>query len=86
MTTEVQEVQPTDATQQTAPNLTIGDLVVLFNLTQAAAQRGAIRAEEMQIVGGVFDKLTRFLTAAGAFQQAPAADAAPAAEVAPEAV
>lgn len=56
---------------QPAPNLTIGDLLVLFNLTQACAQRGAIRAEEMTTVGEVFNKLTQFLTAAGAFKQEP---------------
>ena len=56
---------------QSAPNLTIGDLIVLFNLTQACAQRGAIRADEMQAVGVVYDKLKLFLTAAGAFNQSP---------------
>jgi hypothetical protein len=66
MTDEVQAAQ--------APSLTVTDLIVLFNLTQAAAQRGAIRAEEMQVVGGVFDKLTQFLTAAGAINQAAPAD------------
>jgi hypothetical protein len=70
MTEEVQT--PAEA----APSLSIGDLIVLTNLTQAAAQRGAIRADEMQLVGTVYDKLVKFLTASGALTPAPAAEEA----------
>ena len=77
MTEEVQtqEAQPVEAA---APSLSIGDLIVLTNLTQAAAQRGAIRADEMEIVGGVYTKLLAFLTAAGALKPAEAATETPA--------
>lgn len=90
MTEEVQSL--VDAGESTAteaqPSLTLGDLIVLTNLTQAAAQRGAIRADEMVLVGGVYDKLVKFLTAAGVLTPAPAEAAstdAPATEEAPAA-
>lgn len=53
------------AEENTEASLSTSDLVVLTNLTQAAAQRGAIRADEMQVVGAVYEKLVKFLTAAG---------------------
>ena len=81
----------TDITNETAPideptventaaapeeaSLQIADLIVIANLIQATAQRGAIRADEMELVGSVFTKLTKFLTAAGAINAQPAADA-----------
>lgn len=71
MTEEVQTQEAQPAAD--APSLTISDLIVLTNLTSAAAQRGAIRADEMQLVGAVYDKLIAFLTAAGALK--PAAEA-----------
>ncbi len=64
---------------EAAPSLQIADLIVLTNLVQATAQRGAIRAEEMQLVGTVYDKLIKFLTAAGALTPA-AEQAVPPAE------
>jgi hypothetical protein len=74
MTEVQQETQPAEA----APSLSISDLIVLTNLTQAAAQRGAIRADEMQLVGAVYDKLIAFLTAAGALTPAEAVTETPA--------
>lgn len=55
---------------ESAPSLQISDLIVLCNLVQAAATRGAIRADEMQLVGAVYDKLVKFLTASGALTPA----------------
>ena len=66
-------------TVEAAPSLQIADLIVLTNLVQAAAQRGAIKADEMQLVGTVYDKLIKFLTAAGALSPA-AEQAVPPAE------
>lgn len=71
----------TQAQPEAAPSLQISDLIVLCNLVQAVATRGAIRADEMQVVGGVYEKLVKFLTAAGALTPAaPETTAEPAAE------
>lgn len=69
------EVQP-PVTQEAPPSLSISDLIVLTNLASAAAERGAIRADEMALVGAVYEKLVKFLTAHGALA-APAGPAAP---------
>jgi hypothetical protein len=41
--------------------LTIADLASLKNLLEAAANRGAFRANEMSSVGFVYDKLSKFV-------------------------
>ena len=43
--------------------LTLADLVSLKNLIEAATTRGAFRANEMTVVGSIYDKLDAFLTA-----------------------
>ncbi len=59
MTEPVQEApQPT--------NLTLNDLLVMYSIIQATAQRGAIKAEEMSITGALHDKLKQFLIENGA--------------------
>lgn len=63
------------STTQEAPSLALSDLVLLLNLVRAAADRGAIKAEEMGAVGAVHDKLVKFLQASNAIQtQSPNAD------------
>jgi hypothetical protein len=52
--------------------LTLSDLASLKNLIEAATARGAFRANEMTVVGGIFDKLDAFLTATQAQLAAPA--------------
>ena len=47
-----------------APGLTIGDMVVLKQCVEVAAQRGGFRAEEMTTVGATYNKLAAFVTAA----------------------
>jgi hypothetical protein len=56
----------------------INDLIFTLQVYEAAAQRGAFRAEEMTNVGAVYDRLKAFLVANGAIPAptAPAADAA----------
>ena len=71
MTEDVQ----TEAVETPAVQLQISDLIVLMNVVRITAERGAIRAEEMQVVGGVYDKLVRFLDAAGALKTAEQATA-----------
>ena len=64
-----------------AVQLQLQDLMLAAQVVQIASQRGAIKAEEMEAVGGLYTRLVAFLQASGALQPAPATDApAPAAE------
>jgi hypothetical protein len=63
-TLDTQEAQPTEATQQPAPDLTIADLQNLRSIIDVASRRGAFGAAEMSAVGSVFNKLDAFLAAA----------------------
>ena len=47
--------------QAEAPQLSIADLQALLNVIDVASSRGAFRANELTNVGGVADKLTKFL-------------------------
>ena len=44
-----------------APQLSIADLQALLNVIDVASSRGAFRDNELTNVGGVADKLTKFL-------------------------
>jgi hypothetical protein len=68
---EASEVQ--QQPQQPGPSLTLQDLVLVAQIIQLATQRGAIRAEEMEQVGGLYTKLIAFLQSTGALTPAPAA-------------
>jgi hypothetical protein len=63
------------------------DLMLAAQVIQLASQRGAIRAEEMSQVGGVYERIVAFLQSSGALQpaQTPAAPTAPATPAAPAA-
>jgi hypothetical protein len=63
-------VQP-EAEQQAAPSLTLQDLVLVAQIIQLTSTRGTFRAEEMEQVGGLYNKLIAFLQSTGAL--APAA-------------
>ena len=63
-------VQP-EAEQQIAPSLTLQDLVLVAQIIQLTSTRGAFRAEEMEQIGGLYNKLIAFLQSTGAL--APAA-------------
>ena len=54
--------------------LGVGDLSTMATVLEAAAQRGAIRANEMQVVGQLYTKLHAFLVGAG-LREAPATGA-----------
>ena len=56
--------------QPETPSLALSDLVLLLNLIRAAAERGAIRAEEMSETGAVYQKLIKFLESSGALKPA----------------
>jgi hypothetical protein len=71
------------ATDEQTVQLQLEDLLLAAQVIQLASQRGAIKAEEMEQVGGLYKRLVQFLQASGALQPpAPATDAteAPAAE------
>ena len=74
MTDETTQPVDTTATEQPAPpagpSLQITDLVLALQTIQAMAQRGAIRADEMTNVGGLYDRLVAFLVASGAIKPA----------------
>jgi len=57
--------------------LTIADLASLHSIIDAACTRGAFKASEMQSVGEIYNKLTRFLDASKQQAQAQAEQALP---------
>ena len=59
--TATQEAPVTAAQENVAPQLSIADLQALLNVIDVASSRGAFRANELTNVGGVADKLTKFL-------------------------
>ena len=71
---ETQTVAPAAEQQaQPAPGLTLQDLVLVAQIIQLTSQRGAFRAEELEQVGGLYNKLVTFLQSTGALTPAPAA-------------
>jgi hypothetical protein len=62
--------------QQSAPSLSLQDLLLVVQTLQVVIQRGAIKAEEMSTVGGLYDRLVQFLEHSGALKTA--GDQAPA--------
>lgn len=67
-----------ESQQPEVAGLTLNDLLIALNTIQAVAQRGAIRAEEMSTVGGLHDRLFRFLDSQGAIKRQPTATETPA--------
>jgi hypothetical protein len=61
-----QTIDPVVEQPATPPSLQLSDLVLALNIIQAVSKRGAILPTEMSVVGGVYDRLTQFLTASGA--------------------
>lgn len=55
-----------DIQQPSAPSLTLQDLILVAQIIQLTTQRGAFRAEELQNVGTLYNKLIAFLESAGA--------------------
>lgn len=51
--------------------LSIQDLTSVLHTIQIASSRGAFRAEELSTVGGLFDRIFKFLEAAGAVSKNP---------------
>jgi|FreactcultuFSWF8_1027224.scaffolds.fasta_scaffold04482_2 hypothetical protein len=67
MADEIQDATITQTQEaSTGPSLQLSDLVLALQTIQACSQRGAVRAEEMTTVGGLYDRLLAFLEAQGA--------------------
>lgn len=75
---ETQNVQAeASASEQTAaPSLNLQDLVSVAQIIQVTSQRGAYRAEEMESVGALYNKLIAFLQSVGAISPAGAKEEA----------
>jgi hypothetical protein len=58
--------QPQQTEQAIAPNLTVQDLIIVAQIIQLSSQRGAFRAEELENIGGLYNKLIAFLESVGA--------------------
>jgi hypothetical protein len=52
-----------------APSLSLQDLVLALQTMQACAQRGAVRADEMTTVGGLYDRMFAFLESQGVIKR-----------------
>ena len=70
---DTQAVEQPVQEQQPAPGLTLQDLVLVAQIIQLTSQRGAFKAEELEQVGGLYNKLVAFLQSTGAIAPAPAA-------------
>ena len=64
----------TPQTESQVPGLSLQDLLVVVQTIQVVSQRGAIRADEMEVVGGVYTRLVAFLQASGALKSAESAE------------
>lgn len=71
--TEAQQTQPEAQAEQASVDLTVQDLAGLRSIIEVASQRGAFKAQELEAVGKLFNKLSAFLDAV-AKQQPPQAD------------
>lgn len=60
-TQEIQQQDPTAPEQQAVPDLNLNDLAALRSIVDVASTRGAFRANEMEAVGKVYNKLSSFL-------------------------
>lgn len=60
------ESQPAETAQPQGPSLSLQDLILVAQIIQLTTQRGAFKAEELQNVGTLYNKLVSFLEASGA--------------------
>jgi hypothetical protein len=61
--TEAQQPQAQPQAEQAAVDLTVQDLAGLRSIIEVASQRGAFKAQELEAVGKMFNKLNTFLEA-----------------------
>jgi hypothetical protein len=63
MTEKTETQQPEAQAEQAAVDLTVQDLAGLRSVIEVASQRGAFKAQELEAVGKLFNKLNTFLEA-----------------------
>ena len=65
MTEEIQTETTEAQEQQSQPTVSLGlnDLALMANIIQVTSERGAIKANEMQVVGALYTKLVAFVNA-----------------------
>lgn len=59
-----QQPPQTQPAAEEAPDLTITDLNSMRSIIDVATQRGAFRANELEAIGKVYNRLDKFLSAA----------------------
>jgi hypothetical protein len=47
--------------QELSTNLTVADLTTMASIIEATANRGALRPQELSLVGAVYEKITAIL-------------------------
>jgi hypothetical protein len=68
MSDQTTDTTQTEAQAPAAPQLQLSDLMLAAQVIQVASQRGAVKAEEMEQVGGLYNRLVTFLQGSGALQ------------------
>lgn len=58
-----------ESSQQSTVGLTLQDLILVSQIIQLSNSRGAFRAEELQAVGTLYNKLLAFLEQSGAINR-----------------
>jgi hypothetical protein len=69
--TDTQTTQET-TTETPQTGLTIQDLTLSLQVIQVATSRGAFRADELSSIGGLYDRIFKFLESTGAISTQPA--------------
>jgi hypothetical protein len=65
-----QQPQDQDPTTNTPPvSLQISDLVKVLEILDVVSKRGAIKADEFEVVGGVYGRIFVFLKSTGVIQE-----------------
>ena len=57
------EAVQTEAPAQEQPGLTVNDLALMVQVIQLSTQRGTFKADELTAVGGLYDRVSKFLAA-----------------------
>lgn len=76
------EVQQDVTQEQQTVQLQLSDLLLAAQVIQLTSQRGAIKAEEMTAVGGLYERIVGFLQASGALKPSQAEESDTSAEAA----
>jgi hypothetical protein len=71
---ESNDQQPQDQDQESTTNippvsLQISDLVKVLEILDVVSKRGAIKADEFEVVGGIYNRIFVFLKSTGVIQE-----------------